>query len=374
MTSSLLTPDVLHDRLDRAQKAVAEAGMTALLITPGPDLRYLTGYDAIPLERLTCLIVPADGAPSIVVPLLERPAAQASPVGTLGLDILDWAETDDPYALVGSQLPAQGRVGLNDHMWASKVLHLRAAMPQLEQTFGGVVLRELRMRKSAAEVEALREAGAAIDRVHARVGEWLRPGRSEREVGRDIAEAIIAEGHVTVDFVIVASGPNGASPHHEVSDRIIRAGEPVVVDIGGTTADGYCSDETRMYSVGEPPQDFLDYYAVLQRAQAAACEIVRPGVTCEAVDAAARDVIAGAGYGDRFIHRTGHGIGMETHEEPYIVSGNTERLEPGMAFSVEPGIYVAGAHGARIEDIVVCTDDGVERLNLRPRDLVVLPA
>lgn len=191
-------------------------------------------------------------------------------------------------------------------------------------------------------------------------------------MARDIAEAILAAGHATVDFVIVASGPNGASPHHDVSDRVIQKGEPVVVDIGGQLHSGYCSDSTRTYSVGEPPAEFSAYYEVLRRAQDAACAAVRPGVSCESVDAAAREVIAEAGYGDYFIHRTGHGIGIETHEEPYIVAGNGEPLEPGFAFSVEPGIYLPGRHGARIEDIVVCTDSGGERLNNTPRELVIV--
>lgn len=362
----------LADRLARAQLATRAAEIDALLISPGPDLRYLTGYDAIPLERLTCLVVQAEGDPVIVVPGLEKPAALASPLGELGVEVLTWGETEDPYRLVASLLPERGVAAVDNHMWAEKVLLLRAAMPDASQTLAGGVLRELRMRKSSDEVESLRRAGAAIDRVHARVPEWLRAGRSEREVGQDIAEAILAEGHVRVDFVIVGSGPNGASPHHELSDRVIRDGEPVVVDIGGTMPDGYCSDETRTYSVGRPPTEFLDYYAVLQAAQAAACEHVRPGVTAESVDAAARSVITDAGYGDYFVHRTGHGIGLETHEEPYIVTGNTELLEPGMAFSVEPGIYLPGRHGARIEDILVCGESSGERLNLRPRDLVII--
>jgi Xaa-Pro aminopeptidase len=362
----------LADRLARAQRATAAQEVDALLVSPGPDLRYLTGYDAIPLERLTCLVLRADGDPTIVVPFLEKLAALASPIGDLGIEILTWQETDDPFALVGSLLPERGRAALDDHMWAEKVLRLRAAMPGVDQMLAGTVLRELRMRKTADEVEALRRAGAAIDRVHAQVPQWLRAGRTEREVGKDIADAIIAEGHVSVDFVIVGSGPNGASPHHELSDRVIQAGEPVVVDIGGTMPDGYCSDETRTYSVGEPPAEFAAYYEVLLAAQVAACEHVRPGVTCESVDAAARSVIEAAGYGEYFVHRTGHGIGLETHEEPYIVTGNTEVLEPGMAFSIEPGIYLPGQHGARIEDIVVCGEAAGERVNLRPRELVVV--
>ncbi|MEQ4722627.1 Xaa-Pro peptidase family protein [Nonomuraea sp. B19D2] len=359
-------------RLAAVQEATAKAGVDALLLTPGPDLRYVSGYEAKPLERLTCLVVPAAGDPYMMVPRLELPAAEASPASRLGLEFVAWDETDDPYAVVAGRLGKAGKVGLADRMWAMSSLRFREVLPEAEQVLAGTVLRELRMRKSPAEVAALREAGAAIDAVHRRVPELLRAGRTEREVGRDIAEAILAAGHATVDFVIVASGPNGASPHHDVSDRVIQAGEPVVVDIGGQLPNGYCSDSTRTYSVGEPPAEFTAYYEVLRRAQDAACAAVRPGVSCESIDTAARDIIAEAGYGDYFIHRTGHGIGIETHEEPYIVSGNGAPMEAGFAFSVEPGIYLPGRHGARIEDIVVCTDGGAERLNNTPRDLVIV--
>jgi Xaa-Pro aminopeptidase len=358
------------DRLVRARAATAAAGLDALLIGPGPDLRYLTGYAAHGAERLTLLVLPAAGEPVLVVPRLERPAALASPVGAMQLELLDWADGEDPYGLVAKQLPtAVGRVAVDDYLHAAKVLGLRAALPDAAQELAGPVLAPLRLRKAPDEVAALRAAGAAIDRVHSRMAEWLRPGRTERQVGRDIAEAILAEGHASADFTIIASGPNGASPHHETSDRIVQAGEPVVVDIGGTTADGYCSDSTRTYVLGSPPADFAAYYTVLQEAQDAAVRAVRPGVTAESVDAAARDVITAAGYGEAFLHRTGHGIGVLTHEDPYIVGGNTQLLEPGMAFSVEPGIYLAGRHGARIEDIVVVTEEGVERLNRTTRAL-----
>ncbi|ADD40003.1 M24 family metallopeptidase [Stackebrandtia nassauensis] len=373
---TIFTKVELTDRLAKARSATEASGIDAVLISPGADLHYLTGYDAKPLERLTCLVLRPGAEPLLVVPVLERAAAQASPAGDLGLELVSWHETEDPYALVAALLPpGTRRIAYDNHMWAEKLLAFRSALPGTEQELAGEILRELRMRKSGNEIEALRRAGAAIDRVHARMAEWLRPGRTEREVGADIAEAIAAEGHATVDFVIVGSGPNGASPHHDLSDRVIQPGDPVVVDIGGTTADGYCSDSTRTYVAGgEAPEEFAAYYEVLLRAQIAACEHVRPGVTAASVDAAARDVIAAAGYGERFIHRTGHGIGMQGHEDPYIVAGNERVLEPGMAFSIEPGIYVDGAHGARIEDIVVVTDDGVERLNLTPRELVVIDA
>jgi Xaa-Pro aminopeptidase len=364
-------------RLQQAAAAARDASLAALLLTPGPDLRYLTGYDANQLERLTCLAVPAAGDPFLVVPRLELPAAQASPAGALDLDIVPWDETDDPYALVARRLGGLGagasaRVGLSDRMWALMVLGFRDALPAVRQDLASVALRALRMRKTPAEVAALLAAGEAIDRVHARVPGWLRAGRTERQVAADIADAIIEEGHARVDFTIVGSGPNAASPHHEVSDRVLSAGDAVVVDIGGTMPSGYCSDCTRTYVLGTPPPDFTAYYQVLHDAQEAACEAVRPGVAAEAIDSAAREPIAAAGYGEFFVHRTGHGIGLEVHEDPYIVSGNAEPLAPGMAFSIEPGIY-PGPHGARIEDIVVCTERGGQRLNNARRDLVCVP-
>jgi Xaa-Pro aminopeptidase len=360
-------------RLAEVKTAVAAAGLDALLLTPGPDLRYVTGYDAHQLERLTCLVLPAGRDPLLVVPRLEVPAALASPAGGLGVEIAGWDETDDPYALVASHLGRPARVGLSDRMWALMVLRFRATLPDAEQVLASAALRDLRARKSPAEVAALLAAGEAIDRVHARVPGWLRAGRTEEQVAADISDAIVAEGHARVDFAIVGSGPNGASPHHTASDRVLRPGDAVVVDIGGTMPSGYCSDSTRTYVIGEPSAEFAAYYQVLQAAQEAACEAVRPGVTAEAVDAAAREPITAAGYGDYFVHRTGHGIGLESHEDPYIVAGNTEPLAAGNAFSIEPGIY-PGAHGARIEDIVVCTEDGVQRLNNITRDLIVVPA
>jgi Xaa-Pro dipeptidase len=242
-----------------------------------------------------------------------------------------------------------------------------------DQQLAGPVLRELRMRKDASELAELRAAGAAIDRVHARVGEWLRAGRTEAAVAADIAAAIVEEGHARADFVIVGAGRNGASPHHSVSDRVIEDGDVVVVDIGGPLPSGYGSDSTRTYAVGSPREpDVASAYAALQAAQQASVDSVRPGVTCEAIDRAARDVLAEAGLAEHFIHRTGHGIGLDGHEEPYIVAGNDLPVEAGMTFSIEPGVYLAGRWGARIEDIVAVTEDGVERFNTRPTDLVVL--
>jgi Xaa-Pro aminopeptidase len=371
-------PLVSIDRVHRARDLAGELGLDLLVLTAGSDLRYLSGYSAHAMERLTALAVPRRGEPFLVVPRLEAPMVAASPAAGLDLELLAWDETDDPFALLAGAAAARldgppRRIAVGARTWAEHALGVQRAAPGAALELAGPVLDRLRIVKTPAEVEELALAGAAIDRVHARMGKWLRVGRTEAEVGADIAAAILAEGHVAVDYTIVGSGPNGASPHHELSDRRIEAGDVVVVDIGGMTATGYRSDCTRTYVVGEPaPAAVAEWYAVLRAAQQAATDAVRPGVTAESIDAAARDVIDGAGWGEHFIHRTGHGIGLDTHEAPYIVAGNDLPLEPGMAFSVEPGIYLAGRCGARIEDIVVCTDDGVRTLNNGRRELAEL--
>jgi Xaa-Pro aminopeptidase len=361
------------DRLARVAEAARQAGLSALLLTPGPDLRYVTGYNAHQTERLTCLALPAAGSsgdPFLLVPRLELQAAQSSPAGRLGLEIATWDETADPYALVARRLGTVARAGLSNQMWAMMVLRLQEVLPGTRFALASEGLRALRSRKIPAVVAQLRAAGAAIDRVHARVPGFLRAGRTELEVAADIADAIVAEGHARTDFTVVGSGPNAASPHHEATGRVLQRGDAVVVDIGGTMASGYYSDCTRTYVIGAPPPEMAAYYQVLRDAQDAACAAVRPGVSAEAVDTAAREPITAAGYGEYFLHRTGHGIGLELHEDPYIVQGNPELLQPGNAFSVEPGIY-PGPHGARIEDILVCTENGYERLNNASRELVI---
>ncbi|MDQ3788269.1 MAG: Xaa-Pro peptidase family protein, partial [Actinomycetota bacterium] len=322
-TVSAINPAALSKRLDRAAAAAASAGVAALLMAPGSDLRYLLGAGGSSFERLTCLVVPADGSPTLVVPKLEAPGYDPVPLGDLGVQVATWVDGEDPYGLVASLVGNPGKVAVGDVMVAMHVLGLRAALPRTEQVLAGPIVRELRMRKDAEEVAELRAAGAAIDRVHARMAEFLQVGRTESEVGADIAAAIVEEGHAVAEFVIVGSGPNGASPHHGVSDRVIEAGDVVVIDIGGPLPSGYCSDSTRTYVMGEPRDtDVLKTYAVLQEAQQAAVDAVRPGIPAQDVDAAARDVIAAAGFGEYFIHRTGHGIGLDVHEHPYIVGGN----------------------------------------------------
>lgn len=361
----------LSRRLARVRDELERAGVDALAVGPGADLRYLAGYHALPLERLTLLVVSVSGEPLLVVPQLERPRAEDSGAGSVAR-IESFAETSDPYELVRAALPGgAGRVAVGDRLWGTFLLALQESFPYATFSRASAITRLLRSRKDDAEIDALRRAGAAADRVAAGLAGEKVTGKTEREVSRWIADSLIAEGHETVNFAIVASGPNAASPHHEPGDRMLERGDALVCDFGGTV-DGYCSDITRTFCVGEPPAEFVDAYAVLAKAQDAAVTAVEPGVPAEAVDAAARTLIADAGFGDAFFHRTGHGIGLEEHEQPYIVAGNTEPLESGMAFSVEPGIYFRGKWGMRIEDIVVVTADGAERLNNAPRNPIVL--
>jgi Xaa-Pro aminopeptidase len=361
------------ERLARGRKEQAERGVDALLLGPSADLAYLTGYRPPALERLTLLVLPAAGEARLVVPALEAPLARDH-LGDLEIEVAAWAETDDPVRLVGDALAAAGatggRLGVGDQLWSAFLLRLQDALPAASWLPASTVTRQLRMRKDPEEVEALARVAAAIDRVVEGLDRLRWAGRSEQDLARDIAQAI-RDTHDEFCFAVVASGPNAASPHHTPTGRVIGPGDPVVVDIGGRL-DGYCSDTTRTLVVGEPPAGFAELHRLLHDAQLAGCAAVGPGVTAAAVDDACRRPIAAAGHGPDFLHRTGHGIGLDEHEDPYIVAGNDQPLEAGMAFSVEPGIYLQGRYGARIEDIVVCTDDGGRRLNSTPRDLRVV--
>jgi Xaa-Pro aminopeptidase len=368
------------ERLRRLGALVDDHGLAAALIAVGPDLDYLTGYRAMPLERLTMLAVVAGRAPVLVVPRLEEPAARAG-IRT-DVEIATWMETDNPHALVARLVEeARGRasasVAVSDRLWAMQLLRLQVEIPGAHWTSATTVLRELRMVKDPDEIELLRLAGAAADRVVDQIASGRLVGRTEADVADEVRRRLRAEGHELAEFAIVASGPNSASPHHDASDRVIQAGEPIVLDIGGTLG-GYGSDTTRTLWVtggderNGPTEEFRHLFGVLQAAQEAATRAVRPGVAAEAIDRTARDIIEGEGYGENFFHRTGHGIGLEGHEEPYLIAGNAERLGAGMAFSVEPGIYLPGRYGARIEDIIVCGPDGPIVLNNTAREVRVV--
>ena len=376
-------------RLARVRAAMAEAGVDAMLLSLGADLPWLTGYEAMPLERLTMLVVPAGEEATLVVPRLEAPRVISDPDS---FSIRPWLDTENPVDIVsslltrgsgrGSQRKASEsrgtlRLAISDRTWATFVLALQRELPDAVWQLSSSITAPLRAVKDDQEIEALAAASAAADRVAAQLlkGEIPLIGRTERQVSEDIGRRLIAEGHQRVNFAIVGSGPNSASPHHEPGQRKIGGGEAVVCDFGGTM-DGYCSDITRTVWTGSsrPAPQFVELYEILERAQAAGVRAATVGTPCEGVDAAARDIIAAGGYGPDFIHRTGHGIGLEEHEDPYIVQGNTEPLSPGNAFSVEPGIYLDGRYGARIEDIVVATDAGPRALNEVSHDLTVVDA
>jgi Xaa-Pro aminopeptidase len=349
---------------------MAECGVDVVLLSVGHDLPYLTGYEATPLERLTMLVLPRDGDATLVIPRLEAPRVVEQPgVFTLA----PWSETDDPVELVAKLSAGAGTVAIGDQMWARFLVELLPHLPTVSYRRAVEVVGPLRKVKDDAEIAALRAAGEAADDVarQLQAGDIPLVGRTEAQVSADISSRLIAEGHDKVNFAIVAAGPNAASPHHDASDRLIEAGEIVLCDFGGTM-DGYCSDTTRCVYTGEPAAEIADAYAVLHEAQRAAVAAAVVGTPCQDVDRTARRIIADAGFGDYFIHRTGHGIGLEAHEDPYIVEGNTEPLVAGHAFSVEPGIYLAGRWGMRLEDIIVATDGGPEPVNRSDHALVAV--
>jgi Xaa-Pro aminopeptidase len=370
---------VFADRLARTRARMGEAGVDVLLLSVGPDLPWLTGYEAMPLERLTMLVVPGDGDATLVVPRLEAPRVVERPDV---FSLRTWEETDDPIEIVAGLVGAAGVAAIGDRTWARFLVDLQAALPGATWRRGSEVTGPLRAAKDPVEVEALRAAAAAADRIAAELhaGEIALVGRTEAAVSADIGRRLLAEGHHRVNFAIVAAGANAASPHHEAGRRVIEAGEVVLCDFGGTMhapdGVGYCSDITRcVWTGGEsPPSEVAEVYAVLHQAQRAACAAAVVGTPCEDVDAVARRHITDAGWGEHFVHRTGHGIGIEEHEDPYVVAGNHTLLEAGHAFSVEPGIYVGGRFGFRLEDIVVATDAGPEELNRADHALVVVDA
>ena len=358
-------------RMERAMSQAADAGLTGVLVTPGPDLVYFTGYRPTAItERITMLVLDTDHDPHLIVPVLERPDAEAAP-GASAVTITDWADGTDPYAATSRLLDPRGRYALSDSAWAMHLLGLQAALPESGYTSMTATLPMLRAVKDTDEVDRLAAAGAAADAAYEEILKVRFAGRSEMEIGNDLARLLRDHGHSQVDFTVVGSGPNGANPHHEMGDRVIRPGDMVVLDFGGLK-DGYGSDTTRTVHVGPPTDEELRVFQIVRLAQQTAFEAVRPGIACEDIDGAARRVIEDAGYGQYFIHRTGHGIGLTTHEPPYLVAGERRPLVPGMCFSIEPGIYLPGRFGVRIEDIVTVTENGGRRLNNTSHELRIV--
>ena len=357
------TADDYATRMDRAARAAAEAGLAGVLVAPGPDLGWLTGYrPTATTERLTLLVLAAGRPPTLLVPTLERPDAQAAP-GAPALSMMDWTDGADPYRAAAALLTPDGRYGVSDSAWALHLLGLQRTLPGSSYVALTDSLPMLRAVKDAHELERLAAADAAADAAYGDIVGMPFAGRRETDVAADLADLLRRYGHSQVDFTVVGSGPNGANPHHEAGDRVIQPGDTVVLDFGGLKH-GYGSDTTRTVHVGPSPSaEVRTVHEVVRRAQQAAFEAVRPGIACQDVDRVARQVIEAAGYGAYFIHRTGHGIGVTTHEPPYMVEGETRTLVPGMCFSIEPGIYLPDRFGVRIEDIVTVTDDGGRRLN-----------
>jgi Xaa-Pro aminopeptidase len=358
------------ERMTRAAGEAAAQGFSAVVVAPSPDLAYLAGYDPMPLERPTLLVLRAGERPWMLVPRLERPLAAASPVGD-AIELVAWSDGDDPYEAAARRLPDRDRVAVGDRLWGVHLLGLQRAAPDVTFASASDVLGRLRAVKDDDELAALRRAGRAADETFRQVVTMRFLGRREDEIAADLADLLVRNGHARADFTIVASGPNAASPHHEPGGRTMLPKDAVVLDFGGELG-GYFSDTTRTVAVGEEPTGFSEVYEIVQQAQDEAVRAVRPGVAAEDIDGVARQRIDAAGYGASFIHRTGHGIGLEVHEPPYVVQGDRTTLAPGMTFSVEPGIYLEGRFGVRIEDIVVVTEDGVERLNRSTRELQVV--
>ncbi|GAA1274149.1 aminopeptidase P family protein [Kitasatospora nipponensis] len=367
------TADDFAARMRRATSACTGAGLSGLIITPGPDLFHLTGYRPVAItERITALVLAPGRDPAVLMPTLERPDVERSPAAGR-LTLTDWPDGTDPYPLLASLLPdPAGRYGIADTTWALHLLGLEEVLAQSTYAPLTRALPMLRAVKDEAELARLAAAGEAADRAYGDILQVPFAGRLETEVAADLAASLKRHGHSQVDFTVVGSGPNGANPHHEAGDRRIEPGDTVVLDFGGLL-DGYGSDTTRTVHVGaDVPIEVRKVHEVVRLAQQTAFEAVRPGVTCQEIDRVARRVITEAGYGEYFIHRTGHGIGTTTHEPPYLVEGETQELVPGMCFSIEPGVYLPGRFGVRIEDIVTVTATGGRRLNNTPHELGIV--
>ncbi|WP_327294599.1 aminopeptidase P family protein [Streptomyces sp. NBC_01197] len=365
------TADDYRARMARAAQSAADAGLAGVLVAPGPDLVHLTGYrPTAATERMTMLVITPGQDPVLVVPTLEAADAEHA-VGAPALTLLDWTDGKDPYGITAALLSPDGRFAVSDNGWAMHLLGLQRALPDSSYQSLTEALPMLRAVKDAPELARLGAAGAAADATYEEILKVRFSGRRETDVAADLAALLRQFGHSQVDFTVVGSGPNGANPHHEAGERVIETGDMVVLDFGGLK-EGYGSDTSRTVHVGAPDAEEQRVHDIVREAQDAGCRAVRPGVACQEIDRAARAIITEAGYGEQFIHRTGHGIGVTTHEPPYMIEGEEQPLVPGMCFSVEPGIYLPGRFGVRIEDIVTVTGDGGRRLNTTRRELAIV--
>jgi Xaa-Pro aminopeptidase len=357
-------------RIERTRAVMAERGIDWLLLGPSADLFYLTGYDAHISERLNLLVLPVEGEAALVVPTLEAPrVGAASELAPLQV----WDDHERPAELVAQAIGdlADERVAVGDQLWSAFLLRIQAEVHGGIWEEAGPLLRVLRMVKDEVELAAMDKAARLTDEAWEEfIGAGPLSGLTERQALKRLVDLTEQRG-LTNMWGICASGPASASPHHATSDRTIEQGDAVIFDWGGAI-DGYYSDVTRTVHVGEPEAEFREIYDLVRKANQATLDAVRPGVPCEELDRTARSMFEAAGYGEAFLHRVGHGLGLEVHEEPYLVAGNDLPLAAGMVFSDEPGLYFEGRFGARVEDAVVCTADGGRRLNEATRELVVM--
>jgi Xaa-Pro aminopeptidase len=357
-------------RIDAVRRGLSDVGASVGVFGLSSNLRYLTGFSDEPGERMLLLIVPCDGEAALIVPRLYADQIDAaSPAASLHV----WADGENPDALLTSiaerlrHIP--GQVLLDDALWATFALRVQAAFPGRSFGLASVVMTPLRERKDEAELAAMKRAGVIADSAYEAVTGEPICGLTELELARRLEAAMLSAGAEGIAFeTLIASGPHSALPHYRAGTRKIESGDVVILDYG-CRVDGYCSDITRTVVCGRSFPELERVHDALERAQRVARDRVEEGVRAQEVDAAARDVLVEAGYGEQFTHRTGHGIGLDVHESPYIVDGNQQRLGVGMAFSVEPGAYFAGAYGARIEDVVVVTEDGARAMTHAPHEL-----
>lgn len=356
-------------RVEALQRRMRSAGVDAALIGPSADMEYLIGGRLPLTERLNFLVVPGEGRPWLVLPKLQAPLAE--PLGA-DLDVMVWEEDRSPFDLAAQSVLRKSvrTVAVDGHMWASFVLGLQERMPAVGFRNVSPLLSAERICKDADELAILQDAASRFDAIWTEFFAHERlTGRTENEIAARIRELTLAHGFQAMLWCDVGSGPNGASPLHHGSERKVEAGDPVVIDFAATYK-GYVMDTCRTPVAGTPHPEFVAIYDIVNKAHEAGLAAVRPGVAAQEVDLAARRVIEDAGFGPQFLHRLGHGLGLDAHEDPYIVKGNGAELRPGMVFSNEPGIYVAGRWGVRIEDILVVTQTGGRSLNKVTRELV----